>query len=274
MTTIAAALSRARQQIPITEARLLLRHLLGYSAAHIEAHRDDVLDADALKNFEAMVERRHQGEPIAYLTQSREFYGRDFMVARGVLIPRPETELIVDVVLEKYGRDAELHILDMGTGSGCLAITLALELPRAAVTALDISPDTLAIAKVNAEKLRAKVRWLRSDWFAAIANERFDVIVSNPPYIRDGDLHLRQGDLRFEPSCALASGTDGLDAIRTIVEGARNHLNPDGWLFFEHGHDQGQSARELLEAACYRDIVQYRDIAGIVLMSGGRILLA
>ena len=274
MSIISAALAAARQKIGIAEARLLLRYLLGCSTAHIEAHREDELDSAVEEIFRACVERRWQGEPIAYLMQTREFYGRSFAVAPAVLIPRPETELIVDTVLSKVERDAKLRVLDLGTGSGCIAITLALELPQAEVTAVDISRDALTIAGGNAKQLGAEVRLLESDWFSAIANERFDLIVSNPPYIAAGDSHLNQGDLRFEPLEALASGADGLDAIRHVAESAQARLTSGGWLLFEHGYDQGEKVRALLEANRYGAIEQWQDIAGILRVSGGRARIA
>jgi release factor glutamine methyltransferase len=285
VNTIAAALAAARQKIDLNEARLLLRNVLRCSAAHLEAHREDPIDVPIAQKFFSLVDRRQNGEPIAYLTQQREFYGRVFHVAPGVLIPRPETELIVDIVLEKYRTQpirpepvegisphgaSAYRILDIGTGSGCLAITLALELPRAEVTALDVSPDALAIAKQNARQLAAKVRFIESDWFASIKEERFDVIVSNPPYIAEGDTHLVQGDLRFEPTDALVSGKDGLKAIRMIVSHAPRYLNPRGLLLVEHGYDQADRVHALLESHGFRDIEQHRDLAGIVRVSMGR----
>ena len=269
MSTIGAVLATARQKIGASETRLLLRYLLGCSAAHIEAHREDELDAFVEETFLLLVERRRQGEPIAYLKQNREFYGRLFSVAPAVLIPRPETELIVDTVLDKFGRNAKLRVLDLGTGSGCLAITLALELPQAKVTAIDISRDALDIAARNAKQLGAEVRVIESDWFESVANERFDLIVANPPYIAAGDPHLAQGDLRFEPPRALVSGADGLEEICQIVEEARAHLAVSGCLLFEHGYDQGDRVCALLAATGYHNIEQHCDIAGIVRASGG-----
>jgi release factor glutamine methyltransferase len=289
VTTIFAVLQKARQSIAIGEARLLLRHVLDCSAAHLEAHRDDTLDPLAAASFFSLLARRESGEPIAYLIQAREFYGRRFTVAPGVLIPRPETELIVDLVLRRYspspqplpaplvgegpgerGVNTMPRILDLGTGSGCLAITLALELPNAEVTAVDISPAALAIAKQNAQQLGAQVRWLESDWFSSLQDERFDLIVSNPPYIAAGDPHLGQGDLRFEPAAALASGADGLDAIRQITANAKDHMVSSGLLLFEHGYDQAHGARTLLEERGFSMIEQHRDLADIVRVSGGR----
>lgn len=269
MNTIGVALGAARQQIEASEARLLLRHLLDCSSAHIEAHRDDELDARIEETFMVLVERRRAGEPIAYLTGIREFYGRPFVVAPSVLIPRSETELIIDTVLSKFDCNSALRILDMGTGSGCLAITLALELPQAKVTAVDISPDALAVAERNAKQLGVEVHLMESDWFSSISDEQFDLIVSNPPYIAVGDPHLAQGDLRFEPLSALASGSKGLDAINRITKQAQAHLHPGGWLLFEHGYDQSKAVHTLLNANGYLDITQMQDIAGIVRVSGG-----
>lgn len=270
MSTIAAALAEARRSIPVTEARLLLRHLLDCPAAWLEAHRDDELDAAVGERFVALAARRAAGEPVAYLVGSREFYGRDFAVGPAVLIPRPETELLVDLVKAALSGAAAPRILDLGTGSGCLAITLALELPQAKVVALDRSPEALAVARDNAERLGARVDFLESDWFAAVAGEHFDCIVANPPYIADGDPHLAEGDLRFEPAMALSCGPDGLDAIRHIVVAAQVHLNAGGRLLFEHGYDQAEAAGGLLAGAGLVDLEAHRDLAGIVRVSGGR----
>ena len=270
MTTIGAALAQARQVMDARDASVLLCHVLDCNTAYLAAHRDDELDAAKAWDYAALVSRRHAGEPIAYLTGGREFYGRMFRVAPGVLIPRPETELVVDVALRKFDRDARLHVLDLGTGSGCLAVTLACEFPHARVTAVDISAQAIDIAQGNASALGARLHIAASDWFAALADERYDLIVANPPYIAQDDPHLAEGDLRFEPALALASGNDGLDAIRRIVREAPRHLDPGGWLIFEHGYDQGAAARALLAAACYRDVEQFRDLAGIVRVTAGR----
>lgn len=268
MTTIAAALSQARQSIPASEARLLLGHLLGRSTAWIEAHRDEALDSVA---YAPLVARRAAGEPVAYILGQREFYGRDFAVGPAVLIPRPETELLIDLAKEAIGGLAAPRILDLGTGSGCLAVTLALELPRASVTAVDISAAALAQAGANAVQLGAQVRLSQSDWFAALNDERFDLIVANPPYIAAADPHLSEGDLRFEPASALASGHDGLAAIRRIVADAARHLTGEGRLLFEHGYDQAAATADLLSTAGFCAIEQHRDLAGILRVSGGRL---
>lgn len=273
MTTVAAVLSAARAKLAPAEARLLLAHVLGRPLAWLFAHDDEVLDEAALLAFASLAARRAGGEPVAYLLGHREFYGREFAVSRAVLIPRPETELLVDLARRKVGAGntaiQALRILDLGTGSGCIAITLALEIPRAEVTAADASAEALVVAQANAERHGAKLRLLQSDWYAALAGERFDLIVSNPPYIAAGDPHLAEGDLRHEPPSALASGGDGLDAIRHIVAAASAHLTERGQLWFEHGYDQAGAARELLLAAGFTGIEQHADLAGIIRVSGG-----
>ena len=276
MTSVAALLSAARQRIPASEARLLLGHLLGRSAAWLEAHRDDETSVEG--EFSTLVGRRAAGEPVAYLVGVREFYGRDFSVTPDVLIPRPETELLVDIAKEKVGAGNTAHcaasILDLGTGSGCLAITLALELPRARVAAIDLSPAALAIARANAQRLGAAVEFIDSDWFAALPAQRFDLIVANPPYVAAGDPHLNQDDLRFEPVGALTDHADGLSAIRRIVAEAPDWLADGGWLFLEHGYDQAAAVAELLAGAGLAAVERHCDLAGIVRACGGRRLMA
>jgi release factor glutamine methyltransferase len=186
------------------------------------------------------------GIPIAYLTRSREFHGLDLEVEPAVLIPRPETEMLVDAVLERTSAEATVRILDLGTGSGAIAIAIAVNRPCAAIDAVDCSDAALAVAARNATRHRAaNVTMRRSDWFDDLTDRRYDFIVSNPPYVRDDDAHLDQGDVRFEPRLALTAGADGLEAIRTIAAGALRHLHPDGWLMVEHGYDQGPACREI-----------------------------
>jgi release factor glutamine methyltransferase len=280
MTTVAMALAAARTKLPANEARLLLGHVTARPAAWLMAHDDDVLDEDAVLRFASLVARRKGGEPVAYLLGYREFYGREFAVSPAVLIPRPETEMLVDMALAtKVGADdtagsvatSAPRILDLGTGSGCIAITLALEIPSAQVCAVDASEAALLVAGKNAERLGASVRLLQSDWFGSLSGESFDLIVANPPYIAERDPHLGVEDLRYEPRPALASGVDGLDAIRRIVADAPAHLLAGGQLWLEHGYDQAVAVRELLAAAGLCDIEQHRDVAGIVRVSGGRL---
>ena len=272
MLTIHHALRDNR--LPRLETRLLLAHTLGHprpahAYAWLVAHDTDALnDADAHR-FNQLVERRLAGEPIAYLIGHREFYGRDFRCSPAALIPRPETELLVDLALERLPADFAGHILDVGTGTGCVAITLALELqatrPRAQVTALDVSADALALACENAATLGAgNLRFVESHWFAALAaDEQVDLIVSNPPYIAPGDAHLTQGDLRFEPSLALADAVDGLESYRQLAAGAQKHLRRGGLLIVEHGFDQGESVPGLLREAGFATVTQHRDLAGL-----------
>jgi release factor glutamine methyltransferase len=269
MTTIAAALAAAREKLPGNEVRLLLGHVLQQPPVWLLAHDDVLLDDAALYAFHALVARREAGDPVAYLLGRREFFGRDFAASPAALIPRPETELLVEVALRKLGDGDTARILDLGTGTGCIAITLALECPSAQVTALDASRDALALATENARRLNANVRFLHSDWYAAVAGETFDVVVSNPPYIAAADAHLSQGDLRFEPPAALASGADGLDAIRHIIAAAPAHLPAQGQLWLEHGYDQADAVRALLATAGFTTIEQHRDLAGTVRVSGG-----
>lgn len=263
--TVAEALGEARASIPLREARLLLCHVLGVTLAALEAHPERKVSLPDAAAFEALAARRTAGEPIAYLTGRREFYGLDFLVTPDVLIPREETELLVDIALESRAA----RILDLGTGSGCLAIAVAKHLPQAQVTAVDASPAALAVARANAARHGVCVRFLQGDWFAPLAGERFDLILANPPYVAEADPHLAQGDVRFEPRGALAAGPDGLDDIRRIVAGAPAHLVPGGRLWLEHGYDQARAVAALLDAAGFVAIEQRRDLAGILRVSGG-----
>jgi release factor glutamine methyltransferase len=262
---VSAALEEARASIPLREARLLLCHVLGVSHAALEAHPEGKVSPADTAAFRALVARRAAGEPVAYLTGRREFYGLDFHVTPAVLIPREETELLVDLARE-FGA---ARILDLGTGSGCLAIAVAKHLPQAEVTAVDASAAALAVARENAARHGVKVRFLQGDWFAPLGGERFDLILANPPYVAEADPHLAQGDVRFEPRDALAAGPDGLDDIRRIVAGAPAHMAPGGRLWFEHGYDQAQAAAALLAAAGFVAVEQRADLAGILRVTGG-----
>ena len=268
MTTVAAALAAARAKLPPNEARLLLGHVLQQAPAWLLTHDDDSLDEDELLQFASYVARRAGGEPVAYLLGYREFFGRRFGVSPAVLIPRPETELLVELASARVGAGSTANILDLGTGSGCIAITLALELPLARVTAVDSSSAALQVAASNARHLGANVRLVQSDWCSELAGERFDLIVSNPPYVSDEDSHLAKGDLRHEPLQALASGADGLDAIRIISAGALQQLLPGGTLLIEHGYDQAGAVHRILDDAGFSDVRVYPDFAGIFRVTG------
>lgn len=252
------------------EARILLGRALGVERVWLVAHGGDVLPATGCAVAEALLARRLQGEPVAYLLGEREFYGRPFAVSPAVLIPRPETELLVDAALARLPENG--RALDLGTGSGCLALTLALERPDCAVTAVDQSPQALAVARGNGQHLGARhVQWLEGDWFAPLAaHQRFHVIVSNPPYIEADDPHLAQGDVRFEPRHALAAGADGLDDLRRLIAVAPAHLEPGGWLLLEHGWNQGEACRTRLTQAGFGDAQTLRDLAGLERVSLGQ----
>jgi len=249
---------------------MLLEHLLGKSRAWLIAHAHEGTDAAAAQAFSALADRRRQGEPIAYILGEREFHGLELQVGPAVLIPRPETELLVDLALERIPANAPTRALDLGTGSGAVAIALAKRRPQARLTAVDVDDAALALARANARRHGAEVRFLCGDWLGALFGERFDLIVSNPPYVAAADPHLTAGDLRFEPRRALVGGADGLDCIRAIVAGARAHLEPGSWLLFEHGYDQAAACRALLEAQGYREVRSWTDLAGIARVSGGR----
>lgn len=257
--------------LPRLEARMLLEHASGRPHSWLIAHDDEPVAAQVTRRFESLRERRLAGEPIAYLVGAREFYGRRFEVAHDVLIPRPETELLVDWSLETVSARHGARVLDLGTGSGCIAISLALERPDLRVSAIDRSAAALAVAARNAATLAASVEFRNGDWFEPIGpDERFDVIVSNPPYVAATDPHLERGDLRHEPRDALAAGSDGLDALRSIVQAAPAFLAPGGALIVEHGWNQAAAVRELMRAAGLPDPVTRRDLAGIERATCGR----
>lgn len=253
------------------EARVLAAHAWNTNAAWLIAHDTDELGALQAQRLEALLARRLVGEPIAYITGTREFYGRAFRVSPDVLIPRPETELLVELALAHIPPEAAVEVLDLGTGSGCIAITLALERPLARVSAVDRSAAALTIAQRNAETLNARVEFSASDWFGALAGRAFDLIVANPPYVAADDPHLARGDVRHEPLTALASGRDGLDDLRRLIEGARPHLRRRGALLLEHGYDQGPAVRALLDAGGFVQPQSWNDLAGNPRVSGGKL---
>ncbi|RPH41241.1 MAG: peptide chain release factor N(5)-glutamine methyltransferase [Burkholderiales bacterium] len=259
--------------LPRLDARALAEQASGRPRAWLIAHGDEPAEDAAARAFEALAGRRRAGEPLAYLLGWREFHGRRFDVGPGVLVPRPETEGLVEATLERVADVAAPRLLDLGTGSGAIAVTLALERPDAAVLATDASAEALAVARANAARLGAgRVAFAHGDWWAALAPDApaFDAIVSNPPYIADADPHLLDPALRHEPPAALASGRDGLDAIDTIVAGAAARLVPGGWLLLEHGHDQGAAVRERLVRAGLDAVATRVDLQGLDRVSLGR----
>ncbi|MGC2047716.1 MAG: peptide chain release factor N(5)-glutamine methyltransferase [Gallionella sp.] len=255
------------------EVQYLLQAVLQVDRAYLLSHPERSLDADQHERYMALLERRLHGEPIAYLLASREFYGLNFKVTPATLIPRPETELLVDLALQHIPLHSGFRLLDLGTGSGAIALSIARARPNAEVMAVDASPSALEVARENAQRLNiCNVRLTASDWFTSLQDECFDMIVSNPPYVAVNDPHLLQGDLCFEPRNALASGADGLDDIRLIISQAKAHLNPGGWLLLEHGHDQADRVRALLQQAGLAGIFSAHDLSGIDRVSGGSCL--
>lgn len=265
VTTLALDASTARIEI-----QTLLQRVLGVNRAYLLAHANEALGDAADAAYRRLFERRLAGEPLAYILGEREFFGLTFQVTPATLIPRPDTELLVEVALECMPA-VSCRVLDLGTGSGAIALSIAHARPDAEVWACDVSADALAIAEENAGRLDlSNVRLLESDWFVSLPALQFDVIVSNPPYIAEGDPHLSQGDLRFEPARALASGTDGLRDIRHLINESKRFLTKGGWLLFEHGYDQAERVRALLEEAGYAEVFSARDLAEIERVSGGR----
>lgn len=263
-TTVRQALVQAGLA-PI-DAQVLLAHVLGTDRAWLISHATDVLAAADAGRFFALARQRRDGVPIAYLTGKREFRGHSLVVNGSVLIPRPETETLVDCVLRFLMPDRPARVLDLGTGSGAIAIAIARERPQARVLGIDRSQDALAVARINGDRMQlANVSWRLSDWYDALADDdpRFDLIASNPPYVADGDAHLGQGDVRFEPAIALRGGADGLDALRIIIAGSRSRLVPGGCIVVEHGYDQAPAVRELLLDAGFHDVESSKDLSGI-----------
>lgn len=278
MTTLlgdAAARLVAALALTPREARLEARVLAAFAWARepawLVAHDTDPVDSPRRTAFDTLLLRRLAGEPIAYLTGTREFYGRSFRVSPDVLIPRPETELLVELALARMLPDTPLEILDLGTGSGCVAITLALERPSARVTAVDRSAAALAIARSNAARLGAAIDFQESDWFGALRGRHFDIIVGNPPYVAAADPHLERGDVRFEPASALVAGKDGLDDLHRLIAAAPRFLTPGGCLLLEHGYDQAEAVRQVLCERGFIRVSSWQDLAGTPRVSGGKL---
>ncbi|MFM0338499.1 peptide chain release factor N(5)-glutamine methyltransferase [Paraburkholderia fungorum] len=272
-----AALLRA-SPLPPLEARILLTHVLDWRHTQLITRSDDTLDEASIARYRALEARRVAGEPVAQLVGAREFFGLDFEVTPDVLIPRPETELLVETALSAMEGISRPRVLDLGTGTGAIAVALASMRPDAQVWALDRSAQALAVATRNATRLLDANRpggvltLQQSDWYSSLDPAlRFDVIVSNPPYIASGDPHLSEGDLRFEPRGALTDEADGLGAIRAIVAGAPAWLSANGVVWIEHGYDQAGAVRGLLSAQGFSQVCSERDLAGIERISGGRL---
>lgn len=287
MLTLKAALEEATASIGRTDAQVIMAHLLGVNRAYLAANPMRVLTESEDARVDLFVAQRAIGHPVAYLLGKREFYSRDFAVGPEVLIPRPETETLVEAALARLRSLGEhderrrpgagrgpISLLDLGTGSGAIALTLACECPEAAVVATDASLGALAVARANAAALGCadRVELIEGAWYAPVAGRCFDLIVSNPPYVAKGDPHLADGDLRFEPRGALTDDSgDGLESIRAIVSGAPGHLNPGGWLLLEHGYDQSEAVAQLLDSAGFTERISIPDLAGIARVAGGKI---
>ncbi len=253
------------------DVEALAMHVCGLDRAGLVTRGPDTLNPEQLRQLDALVRRRATGEPIAYLTGRREFWSLDLKVTPQTLIPRPETELLVELALARIPAQCAWDIADLGTGSGAVALALARERPACRLVATDVSPAALTVARDNARSHGiGHVTFREGHWLAALAGERFDLLVSNPPYIRDSDPHLDAGDVRFEPGIALRAGPDGLAAVREIAAGAQDHLKPGAWLLLEHGYDQAQAVREILDQDGYRDCASYRDFAGHARIVAGR----
>lgn len=270
--TIAQALAAACRAIDPVDARLLLEYVLHANHAFLLTHPEHLLTGPQSATFSQLIQKRAKGIPVAYLTGERPFYDLTFQVTEAVLIPRPETELLVEWALQQIAEEQPGRILDLGTGSGAIAITLAKHRPQSCVVAVDLSPDAIAVAQRNAKALGVtNLEFVTGNWFDELSREKFDLIVSNPPYVAERDPHLQQGDLRFEPALALSAGDDGLTCISHIIAAAPRHLAANGWLLLEHGYDQAEACRELLQQAGFNNICSKPDLAGIMRVSGGQL---
>ncbi len=270
MDTLQQALKQAAQQLstlnnpdPRVDAEVLLCHLLKKNLSHLIAWPEKRLSSAQQQAFQELIQRRINGEPIAYITGHREFWSLELRVTPATLIPRPETELLVEQALERIPSHAEWQIADLGTGSGAIALAIASERPRCQLYAVDISADALAVAQHNAQRLAIpNVTFLQGDWLAPLQQKSLNMVISNPPYIEESDPHLKQGDLRFEPKRALSSGDDGLDDIRLLIESSRQQLPTDGWLLLEHGYHQSAEILEIMRQQGYRRVQGHIDYGG------------
>ncbi len=270
LPTISAALISATQQLtiisdaPHLDAEILLAHILSTTRSHLFAWPERQLTAAEVAQYSEQLARRLQGEPVAYLTGHKEFWSLDLVVTPDTLIPRPETELLVELLLEKFDQDDSRIVADLGTGSGAIALALAHERPNWILHATDVMSAALQVAASNAERLRlSNVKFHLGAWCAALPHTRFDAIVSNPPYIAIGDPGLQATVLNSEPVSALLSGSDGLDDIRQIIQTAKKYLRPGGCLLLEHGFQQGAEVRKLYEQAGYQDVTTHHDLVGL-----------
>lgn len=252
------------------DAEILLCNVLDVDRGKLRSSPENIIPLNAVNLYRSLVQERQQGKPVAYLTGTKEFWSLEFHVNEHSLIPRPETECLVEAALKLIPENAEHNIADLGTGCGAIAIAIASERPRCRITATDICEHALAVAAANASRLTVNnINFVISDWYAGL-QDMFDIIVSNPPYIRDDDEHLQGDGVAHEPGSALCGGEDGLDAIRNIISNASRYLNPDGWLLIEHGYDQAQAVRSLFEKFHFTDIQTNPDYAGVERVTFGK----
>ena len=250
--------------LPLLEARMLMQCVTGYSRVQLLSHDTEVLNDAQQEHWQTLVTRRLNGEPMAYILGEREFYGRLFAVNPNVLIPRPDTETLIEAVLADFGTET-ISLVDLGTGSGAIALTLAAERPNWQVCATDVSTEALVVARQNSQRLNTSVRFFEGDWWGALPVDehlKFHVLVSNPPYIEANDAHLSEGDVRFEPLGALTDGADGLQHYRRILHDVARYLHPNGAVYFEHGYNQGASIRQLLNEAGLTQVRTIQDLSG------------
>jgi release factor glutamine methyltransferase len=256
---------------PLLDAEVLLGFVLGKPRTYLRAWCDNLLTDQQHAAFAALIKQRQQGTPIAYLTSTREFWSRDFKVTSDVLIPRPDTELLIELSLELIPKNQAVKLIDLGTGSGIIAVTLAAERPNAHITAVDASLAALAVAKHNALQHRlTNIEFYQSDWFSNVPNTLFDFVISNPPYIEPDDEHLLQGDVRFEPKTALIAKNHGLSDIQIIADKARSYLKPAGHLLIEHGYNQAPQVQAIFNALAYDKVQSYQDLSGQPRVTYGR----
>lgn len=256
---------------PRLEAEVLLAAALNRPRSTLHAWPERMPEPEQAARFNAWLNRRRAGEPVAYILGRREFWSLELAVTPATLIPRPETELLVELALERLPANHPVTVADLGTGSGAIALALAVERPQARIVATDQSPAALAVARCNARRLKiTRVEFRQGDWCTPLAGERFELIVANPPYVAAADPRWQEGELRFEPSAALISGEAGLDALRAIIAAAPDHLQPGGWLLLEHGYDQGEAVPALLQEQGLVEVSDHRDAAGLSRSSCGR----
>ncbi|MGO9445622.1 MAG: peptide chain release factor N(5)-glutamine methyltransferase [Thiobacillaceae bacterium] len=266
---LASALSLSWAEARL-ELRVLLEQVLRVDRVWLVLNQEDALHATDLARYEQLLRRRLAGEPVAYILGRREFYGRSFMVNPDVLIPRPETEQLIDLAVARLPDSTPEDVLDLGTGSGCIAITLAILRPACRVVGIDVSQAALAVARENASALGAQVSWVLGHWYDALAGRKFGLILSNPPYIAQGDIHLASGDARFEPRAALASGCAGLDDLTVIIGQSHGYLKSGGWLLLEHGWDQGAAVTNLMRSQGFQSLETCKDLAGLDRITMGK----